>query len=77
MAIQRYIDRNNDSGVIGYEVGPGWIHVHFKGGSVYEYTEATCGKGIIQQMHQLAASGDGLNSFINLQVRKICGRKVQ
>jgi hypothetical protein len=51
--------------------------VQFKGGSVYEWTESSCGAAAIATMHQLATSGDGLNRFINLNVKKGYTRKIR
>lgn len=77
MAWQRYIDRDNDSGVVAYEMGPGRILVEFNTGSVYEYTDVSAGAAQIATMHRLAQSGDGLNRFINLHVRKGYSRRVR
>ena len=75
--MQRYIDRDNDSGILAYETGPGWIHVQFKDGSVYEYTEVSAGRAQLATMQRLAMSGDGLNRFINLHVKKGYSRRVR
>lgn len=77
MAMQRYIDRDNDSGVAAYDVGPGWIHVQFKDGAIYEYTDASAGAAAISTMQALAASGDGLNAYINRHVKKGYSRRIR
>lgn len=77
MAMVRYIDRDGDSGIFAYELGPHWIHVQFKDGSVYEYTEVSAGVAQLATMKRLAQSGDGLNRFINLHVKKGYSRKVR
>jgi hypothetical protein len=71
-----YRDLNGDSGVTAYDYGSDWIHVQFKSGSVYEYTYASAGQINIEQMKRLADSGDGLNSFINKNVRKLFSRQI-
>ncbi|MBX3133434.1 MAG: hypothetical protein KF689_08645 [Gemmatimonadaceae bacterium] len=77
MGMQTYIDRDRDSGIRAYQLGPGWIHVQFKDGSVYEWTDRSCGHSNIAMMHRLAVAGDGLNRFINLHVKKTYSRKVR
>ena len=77
MAMVRYIDRDGDSGILAYELGPHWIHVQFKDGSVYEYTEVSAGVAQLATMKRLAQSGDGLNRFINLYVKQGYSRKVR
>ena len=75
MAMKRYIDRDNDSGVAFYDYGPGWIHVQFDTGATYEYTDASAGSHHISTMQRLADTGDGLNRYINLHVKKGYARK--
>jgi hypothetical protein len=67
--MQSYTDVGGDSGVAGYEIGSDSIKVQFKDGSVYLYTHASAGGGSIERMKELAAQGDGLNSYINKFVR--------
>lgn len=70
-----YKDVNGDSGVSGYEDGSNYIRVQFRDGSVYLYTDESAGAQNIEQMKSLAAAGDGLNAFINRNVRKRYARK--
>lgn len=74
--MREYKDIDNDSGVAAYECGPDWIRVKFSAGSVYEYTAASAGVGNIATMKRLAEAGDGLNAFINKNVRKSFSRKI-
>jgi hypothetical protein len=74
--MERYGHLRN-SGVTGYEIGPGSIAVQFQDGHVYLYTDQSAGSGNIQQMHSLARSGRGLNSFIDRVVKKLYERKVR
>lgn len=65
-----YKDINNDSGVRGYEIGADSITVWFEGTSrAYTYNYASAGRDHIEAMKVLAASGDGLNAYINRYVR--------
>jgi hypothetical protein len=70
-----YRDINGDSGVNGYESGEDFIRVQFKGGSIYLYTYESAGAEAIEQMKRLAISGDGLNAFINKNVKKAYATK--
>ncbi len=71
----RYRNVDGDSGVVGYEIGSDFIRVKFPGGTIYSYTSASAGAENIERMKQLACSGDGLNAFINMHVRKRFARK--
>ena len=70
-----YRDIDHDSGVAGYDEGPDFIRVLFKDGAIYRYTDASAGGANIQQMKRLAASGDGLNAFINARVRRLYAQR--
>ncbi len=75
--MQPYTDKNGDSGIKAYEAGSGYIRVKFKDGAVYLYDDAHTGADNINKMKILAANGDGLNSFINTNVKKKYARKEQ
>lgn len=72
-----YRDIDNDSGISAYEIGPDWIQVQFTTGGTYEYTYASVGSQNIEAMKRLAASGDGLNAYINRNVKKRYSRKIR
>lgn len=67
-----YADTDRDSGVEAFRYTEESIVVKFKSGTspYYEYTYASAGSSNVEQMKVLAESGDGLNSFINREVRK-------
>ena len=67
--MKKYLDLNKDSGIESYEISSDRISVKFKGGSVYAYSYQSAGRENIEKMKKLAKSGDGLNSFINLNVK--------
>ena len=73
--MERYRDIDGDSGVAGYENGPDYIRVQFSDGSMYLYTYASAGSNNIEEMKRLAMAGDGLNAFIDKNVRKRYARK--
>lgn len=71
-----YQDIDGDSGVQAYECGETWIQVRFGTGAVYEYTYASAGSAHIETMKQLARQGDGLNAYINRNVKKAYSRRL-
>jgi hypothetical protein len=66
----QYQNRGGDSGVSAYELGVGSITVRFKDGGTYLYNTGSTGSTNIAKMAQLAADGQGLNSFISSVVKK-------
>lgn len=66
-----YRDIDRDSGVEAYDVGADYIIVQFKEGKTkfYKYTNSSAGAASIQRMKDLAANGEGLNSFIMKNVK--------
>jgi hypothetical protein len=73
--MERYADVDGDSGVYAYECGPDYIRVKFSNGSIYLYTYQSAGSANIEQMKILARNGNGLNRFININVKKMYARK--
>lgn len=65
--MEGYLDLDNDSGVVSYEVGDTYIRVKFSGTvKIYTYSYRSAGIEKVERMKQLAKSGDGLNSYIKL-----------
>lgn len=73
--MKAYRNIDGDSGVTGYEDGAGFIRVQFKDGAIYLYTDASAGAHNISRMKDLAANGNGLNSFINRNVKKLYAKR--
>lgn len=70
--MQHYLDLNHDSGVASYEIGNQFIHVQFKKKSkIYTYSYASAGYQHIENMQQLAQYDDGLNTYINQNVKQL------
>lgn len=68
--MQRYKDIDGDSGVYGYEINDTSITVWFNGTSKpYTYSYLSAGQHNVEQMKKLAQIGDGLNAFINNNVK--------
>lgn len=74
--MQSYKDLNNDSGVSAYELRADSIVVEFDSGARYLYTYGSAGSANIEHMKKLAAAGDGLNSFIMRNVKKLYESKL-
>jgi archaellin len=69
--MQRYSDINRNSGVMGFDINDTSITVYFKGtAKPYVYSYRKAGRHHVDQMKYLAMAGDGLNEYINENVRK-------
>jgi len=75
LGMERYGNKGGDSGVVGYEIGPGSIVVAFKDGWKYLYDGTRPGAAIVSQLQQLARSGHGLNSYLTKVVKGRFARK--
>ena len=68
--MEKYADINNDSGVIGFEIAPASITVWFDGAiKSYTFSYSAAGMAHVEKMKQLALAGDGLNAYINDNVK--------
>lgn len=70
-----YRDLGGDSRIQSYEYDDSSITVQFleglrSGYTIYTYTDVSVGDLALQGMKQLADSGEGLNEYINENVRK-------
>jgi hypothetical protein len=74
--LQSYRDRSGKSGVAAYKSGRDFIIVAFKTGGAYRYDDATPGRKYVAAMKKLAASGDGLATYINQNVRENYAQKL-
>ena len=70
-----YANISGTSGVIGYEIGDDYVNVIFNTRYVYTYTYSKAGFNHIEKMKILASEGLGLNSYININVKKKYTRK--
>ena len=57
------------SGIRSYGIGPDFIKIVFKDGSIYLYTFESAGVKHVANMIDLAISGKGLTTYINKFVR--------
>ncbi len=75
--MQPYLDPDGNSGIAAYELGDDWIIIKFKSGSRFLYNTQSCGAENIAQMKKLAVLGNGLQSYINLKVKKRYAAKLK
>ena len=72
MDMERYLDLDGDSGVVGYEIGDTFIRVKFSGtAKIYTYSYRKAGQFHVEKMKVLAKSGNGLNSYIMRYAKKL------
>lgn len=69
MRMTPYRQLGKPSGVLAYRIASDAISVRFVDGRTYTYTYASAGAGVVEQMKQLATSGQGLSTFISQHVR--------
>jgi len=68
--MQKYANTNGDSGVDSFEMGDSYITVQFKGTPrTYTYSHNIAGQHHVDKMKELAVSGNGLNAYINYNVK--------
>ena len=66
-----YKNLGGDSGIDSYEIAGDSITGTFSDRSVYRYNYASAGRDNIEHMKTLAVAGEGLNAFINTNVKKM------
>lgn len=71
----KYQNNSGESGIVSYQIYEDSITVEFEqnsknGHRFYSYTYTSAGKTNIEEMKKLAIQGSGLNSYINLYVKK-------
>jgi hypothetical protein len=71
-----YTNNTGASNINSYHYESDRITVTFNGGATYLYTYTSAGAQEIEQMKTLADSGQGLNSFINRNVRLSYAEKI-
>jgi hypothetical protein len=74
-----YKNLSGNSGVVAYEIGPGFIRVWFAnraGIEGYEYDETKPGKHHVDEMKGRAEGGKGLAAYISRRVRTNYARKL-
>lgn len=62
--MQKYKDKDNDSGIVAYEIGDDYIRVEYESGDIFTYNYEKAGKQRVEKMKELAKKGEGLNAYI-------------
>ena len=73
--MERYSNVGGNSGVTAFESGADFIRVEFDQDGTYLYDYATTGADHVENMKMLAATGQGLGTYITQNVRKSFTRK--
>lgn len=66
--MKQYKNTGGNSGALSYEIMADSIKIEFQDGSIYLYTYHSAGKNNVEQMKKLAEKGQGLTTFINVNV---------
>ena len=75
MGMERYLNLDGDSGVVGYEIGDTFIRVQFdRTLKIYTYSYRSAGVERTECMKQLAKVGSGLNAYIKLNANSLYER---
>jgi hypothetical protein len=77
MKLQRYANRDGESGVVAYATGPAGIAVQFVDGSIYVYDTERPGPRHVAGMKRRAKAGSGLATYINQYVRGNYAKKLR
>lgn len=64
-----YGNKGGDSGILGYEIQEESIIIYFPKSVKYLYTYDSAGAYNIEEMKSLPLRGEGLNAFINRNVK--------
>jgi hypothetical protein len=75
--MQRYANRDGESGVVAYAIGPAGIAVEFVDGSIYVYDTERPGRKQVADMKRHARAGVGLATYINQFVRGNYAKKLR
>ncbi len=76
MFMKKYGNKNEQSGVVAYEIGDDFIEVRFVDGKEYLYNHEKPGKLHVEKMKTLALAGIGLATYINVNVRENYWKKL-
>lgn len=74
--MKRYKNKDGNSGILFYEAGSNFIIISFKGGGTYLYDNVRPGSKHVAKMIELAASGEGLATYINKYIRENYAKKL-
>jgi hypothetical protein len=67
--MERYKNLGGDSRVVSYAIDADAIQLMFKDGWLYTYDESSAGASHLAKMKELAHLGQGLNTYVNREVK--------
>jgi hypothetical protein len=74
--MEKYKNRNGDSGVQSYEIGSDFIIVQFINDGSYLYNYQIPGSSHVERMKKLAIKGYGLSTYISTNIKKKYAKKL-
>jgi hypothetical protein len=75
--MQRYANRDGNSGVVAFATGPLGLAVEFTNGAVYVYDLEHPGAEAVAEMKRLARAGQGLSTYISRHVRENFAKRLR
>lgn len=75
--MEPYKNHSGNSKVKAYELEPEGITVQFSNGEVYAYSYSHTGKAHVENMKELARSGSGLGTYIDVVAKYGYARQVR
>jgi hypothetical protein len=70
--MEKYLNKNGDSGVSSFEIGEDYIKIKFSGTiKLYKYSYRRAGQKHVENMKNLAKIGSGLNEYVNKYVKNL------
>ena len=73
--MERYSNAGGNSGVTAFESGADFIRVEFEHDGTYLFDYEATGADHVENMKMLAATGQGLGTYITQNVKKSFARK--
>jgi hypothetical protein len=74
--MKKYYGQSRDTGIEAFEIGTDNIILRFKDGREYLYSYVKPGKEHVEEMKKRAKSGNGLNTYVNQNVREKYEKKI-
>jgi hypothetical protein len=74
--MEKYKNKNGDSGVQSYEIGSDFIIVQFINDGSYLYNYKIPGSSQVERMKKLAVKGQGLSTYISTNIKKKYAKKL-
>lgn len=73
--MEKYLNLNGNSSVVGFDVGFDFIWVYFSNKTKYLYTDKITGKNEVETMERLAQQGRDLGTYLGRKPYKRHSKK--